>query len=444
MSTLNNDKAFRLWINNQLFIRVTRDGYAIGPCYEGALGCVLQVLPLQQAIDEENGDLHRRHRNHAGLMALKIPRMMADTISENYYISDILEYEETVVFNAGAANALTGLVPSPPGNRFLLRGLRQLEGCYDLDQNGSILFLSFSKERFPRFCNVKKDNLSTEFRLQVFPPDAADAFSFLDQKTWELIYSETTECERPKRPLYVPTSCEPPNAKSPRSDMSRIQALSKSIVDKQSSSVWYVALPSISYNWAYSTLQESISKKRHKNWTVKDIYGLLNSVLTGVQTLHKNGSLHGDIRPANIMTVNQQTEHPESYVLGDYGSFSMNDHLYALEGPIGGHSTMAGPGISRHRTSIFYAPERRNGVERETADTAVILNRPVSVDGDNVAIEYLVHFGWGCAGTDQHACCCRRDWGNVAVPLSTPPDTLRCHARRASPAFRSAASTRPR
>lgn len=397
MSAQTDSKAYRLWVNNQLYIHVTHDGYAIGPCYEGALGCVLQVLPLQQALNEDR-EPARRQSAHAGLIALKIPRMMADTISENYYIADILEYEESVVFSAGAANALSGLVPSPPGNQFLLRGVRQMKGGYALDQDDSILFISFSKERFPRFCNVKRKDEEGHFKLKVFPPGAENVFAFLDEEAWEKLYTETTEKETPNRPLYIPVSCEPPDAHALRADKSRVQSLSKSVADRQKSSVWYVALPSISYNWAYSTLQESISKKRHKDWKVKDIYTLLNSVLTGVQTLHNNGSLHGDIRPANIMTVNQQTERPESYVLGDYGSFSMNEHLLALPGDAKGHTAMAGPGVSRHRTSVFYAPERRNGVERETADTVVILNRVVpdtETFNDNPGgIEYFLHFGW--------------------------------------------------
>src|SRR5689334_20527509 len=86
-----------IWLNNDFYIPVDERGYVEGPCFEGMLGCVMQL---------------RSGREDANL-ALKIPRLLADTIEENAYICRLTEDEMNAVrrINAGGGN-VEGLLPA--------------------------------------------------------------------------------------------------------------------------------------------------------------------------------------------------------------------------------------------------------------------------------------------------------------------------------------------
>ena len=79
-----------------------------------------------------------------------------------------------------------GLVPTPQGNRYLLKGVRSVRDGYTDEsrrQDGCVLFVSFSKGKFPRLCNVKfnKDELI------VFPNGAKDSFAKLTPEVFAKI-----------------------------------------------------------------------------------------------------------------------------------------------------------------------------------------------------------------------------------------------------------------
>lgn len=361
----------RIWITMDYFVTVDRRGYVLGTCFEGALGC---VIPLCSA----DGTFS---------FALKIPRAMADTIRENAFICQIVELEAGMVRVANErAGVNSGLLPAELGLRDVLRGTRQFANGYGHEadaQHGGRIFVSFSKDRNPRFCCVCIDDGAPV----VFPPGAAEDLAFVNDTTWKAI---ADACRSELGGFRSPYFFELPEALAEAVDASvQHGRLVTTIQSELRQNVWYTALPSILYRWATGTLQEAVSQQRHRDWRLEQHYSLIHRLLLGVHTLHARGLIHGDLRPANIMACGNAGT-PEDYTVGDYGSFS------AAKTNVGEVSeetvhTMIGPGVGRHRMSVFYAPERRAGVERESADVAVILR---GFDGDADGGEYFVHLGW--------------------------------------------------
>jgi len=71
-------------IDDNRYIQVDEYGYCDGVCPEGVLGAILSI----------------RVTNRPGArLALKIPRLLADTIEENTYICSILEAEAKAVYD---------------------------------------------------------------------------------------------------------------------------------------------------------------------------------------------------------------------------------------------------------------------------------------------------------------------------------------------------------
>ena len=372
----NSSGGYPIWVDKDYYIRVDHEGYVLGTCYEGALGC---VIPLFSARD------HNR-------LALKLPRMLADTVRENAFISQVVSAESLVVHRANEEfKAMAGLVPVQALGRSILRGFRELRNASTpeaLRQDGCILLVSFRKDRNPRICAVKYEGDKRQF----FPPGCDQDLSFFTRRLWEISLKFMHPSESGEdASFYFEVAPREVEQEVAHASLSTTMALS------MSSDVWFGALPSILYNWANGTLQEAVSQGRMQTWSMAQHYELCSRVLRGVDTLHSKKFIHGDLRPANIMTCGSASS-PEDYVVGDYGSFAEEfPQLGSPQNPGSGH-TMVG-GLGRHRTSLFYAPERRAGVERETADVAVILSQ---LDEVNVDDEYLIYFGWRSQVIDQH------------------------------------------
>src|SRR5262249_48897107 len=148
--------------------------------------------------------------------------------------------EERIVFKAGANTPTTGLVPSAPGLRGLLKGFRAVPNGIDQEaraQNGSVLFVSFSKGRFPRFCNIRKTE-NGEF--DVYPKDAKNDFQFLTKEAWDFIIDESKSGDRH---FYKSTSCEILMETPSTTKKVRISELERTVTDLQNACVWYIGLP---------------------------------------------------------------------------------------------------------------------------------------------------------------------------------------------------------
>jgi serine/threonine protein kinase len=406
----------RLWINQEWYIQVDNDGHCVGPCAEGALGSVVQIL----------SDKNERH-------ALKLPRLMGETHRENAYISDLMEKEVSAahILMAGNSEGLLRAERWGPGGP--LRGEINTAECRDeaaraLD--GSIVLVSFKVGKNPQFCLVKKNNAG----VQHFPP-AVDC-PVTDDKTFTELkrLGETGftvfidlggRCEA-QHYQFTDQENKEEDQESNKEENNLLPLMfnkDQALNIKPTGRTWYTCIPSVAYSWAPGTLQEAISLNsrdvggfaayngrlasdgpisvnEYQLMRVSQHFSLMKRLCKGLSRLHSKEMLHADLRPANIAYLDDPTD-PGNYVLADYGSFAETGARPSGRNPAGG--TVLGPVVGTERVSPFYAPERRAGREREAADMAIVLNPG---DGDTLDIV----LGWRSNLLDQET-------STIPVPL---------------------------
>ncbi len=367
----------RIYVKRNWYLSVNAEGYIEGNYCEGAFGC---VIPLNY-VGDEPGDERQR-------LALKIPRLLADSVRENEFIRQIVETEARLVTKANQdVSHMSGLVPTQEIDSDILRGVRELRGCDDETrrrQDGCILLFLFHKNRPPRVVAVKYDDSG----FVVFPRRAEADVEFMTREIWDEVKdpNQGRDVETLQRDFREPYYFELIAPTQQVDGGLRRGPTSWTMSTERDPAVWYCGLPSIVYKWASGTLQEAVSRRAHRDWQLAEHYDLHIRILRGVKTLHVKGLIHGDLRPANIMTMGDPST-PEDYAVGDYGSFSV-ERARNGPAPVACGHTMTGAGVSRHRTSMFYAPERRIGRECETGDVAVV------VDHDPGSPYYLIALGW--------------------------------------------------
>jgi serine/threonine protein kinase len=361
-------KTTKIWIEDKWYIAVDEQGYVEGPCFEGMLGCVLQVKSTPDDLGE------------VAVMALKIPRLLADTIEENAYICKLTEDEEAAVRKIiQAGGTVEGLVPAEIYAADSLKKPLTTDHSSDDDafaQRGHMIFVSFQRDRKPRLCSVKLTDKSFDIIPEGSRVDFQANVSTDDWKNF-LQASRDGRLEF-SEPVYSSREATKSNQSGP---------LRNALIGRQTK-VWYAALPSIVFHWAGGTLQETITKREIGHWTLKDHFSLFGQILQAVRFLHKLGMIHGDIRPANVMWMGEALA--SKYRLGDYGSYGREWQVVSRQEPAGGF-TMVGPAIGQRRHTVFYSPERRAGNEFESADTAVITRAPE--DGSGIT-SYVILLGW--------------------------------------------------
>lgn len=369
-----------LHLDYQLCVEVDANGTILSNCAEGALGYILQLISPAHICPRFS-------------VALKVPRLRADTLEENAYVAEILAGEARAVFQANNGlrpDGLIGTVITSHPN--FLRNPRALD-CHPDEgakqQHGCVPLLQFGKDHRLRICNVRFDMVDGRPKLRVFPETLADEMSFLRYEDWQTFRSDAQLFEVQSRPFYFVGRTKGSKEDPLSAQASSCGRLSRALDAERPDNVWYAALPSILFRWADGTLQRALGTGAHLSWQPQHHYRLLQQVVQGLQTLHGRGIIHADVRPANVMAIGD-LGNPEHYAVSDYGSFT-SDQVTA-----GGASGQSGfttlPGIARHRASVFYAQERRAGVEREDADVALIIGQSPQPDGTGG--EYFIRLGW--------------------------------------------------
>ncbi len=384
----------RLYLHDEWYVLVDKYGMVVGSCAEGALGYIVKLHSSASV-------------PHPVCGALKIPRLRADTLEENAYVCQILKGEADSVFQALSSRVKDkGLIAAMTTRTAgFLRDPRALSRCADemaRAQHNCIPFIHFGKDQRLRICNVKFEAPAEGGKpvLRVFPPGLEKELSFLTYEDWQRFQEQTLpNSETRDHAFYfigTPVGQRPayPSSSGPSSANSCMGRLDQMLQPERPEDIWYAHLPSVLFEWADCTLQRALSVGWHRRWRLKEHYKLLQQVVKGLQTLHSKGIIHADVRPANVMALGDGTI-PEHYSLSDYGSFT-NDQANA-GGAGGGFTTM--PGVTRHRTSVFYARERRAGMEQENADVALIIGEPGR--GASAPGYYFVRLGWKAEVIDE-------------------------------------------
>ncbi len=354
----------KLWLSQKYYVLIdSKTGECRSEYLEGAMGFVIKCHPA---------------RANGQSIAWKIPRLIADSLRENSYISQLLLREEE---NVGQMRPGSGLMISQAmANPFQARvlGVTKTDQPQPNHAATKILLVSFSKGNPPRFCCMEEIGLTDGIDRQTSATNP-NALPEEIRKNWRRICVSIVS--NADMACFVHDS-----KKSINIEQDEISLLNNSPLIQKTVVGWYANLPSVVYEWAEGTLQDAISNNKRGNWGYHDHYELIKSILTGLVSIHKKDMLHADLRPANVM-YKSDPKSASDYVLTDYGSLTPEITPDSTT-PTDGEQTILRT-ISNARTSSFYAPERRNGFEHEDADVAYIFDQSSGMNS-----KFLVVIGW--------------------------------------------------
>ncbi|MGI8982350.1 MAG: hypothetical protein ACR2FY_24225 [Pirellulaceae bacterium] len=246
------------------FVEVDEEGY-VRRSDEGTLGCVLQL---------------RTEIAQGERFALKIPRLLADTVKENAYICELTKDEADNV-RIAHINGRAGLLSSQVIATNLVAFRRETKQSTAEDptakaQHDHVIFIQFDKRFRPRLCcaNYDKDD-----NLSVFPEKVRkDVASFLTKENWKALRNESKDKSGNEfaEPVFVTGG----------SSQGRVGRLASEMKLDRVERTWFAGLPSIAFEWAQGTLQQALGIKALENWPLESFLTLFDRIMVGVATLH--------------------------------------------------------------------------------------------------------------------------------------------------------------
>lgn len=139
--------------------------------------------------------------------------------------------------------------------------------------------------------------------------------------------------------------------------------LNRSLLDtvykSRNTAGWWFNLPVTVHQWMIADLERILTDLKQTNliqWKLDDWFDLAETLAQGLKNIHNKNCIHGDIRPANIMTSSENDFAANTFGWIDIGLGNINRNSQ-VPAPLGGG-----------RDSPFYAPERRENLEFEDAD----------------------------------------------------------------------------
>lgn len=374
---------FHLYVNADYHVTVDEKGYCASERYEGALGMILQI------VSSTGG---------GGRLALKIPRLLADTARENSYIARLAEFERNIV------NELTNLGATDHG---LLAAERATIGVLEKEiyfgklpgdlspeekrakeaQQGGVILIQFSKGYPVRLLNArlnsKGEDDASSLPIQFYPPQSVTeeikALSAALAKEW----AKLTQGPITRNELNCPYVVRLAGS----SVMPGVQSLDDNLGQDLAKHPWYVYVPSILFGWGSTSFQQdALDPQKCSHWTPEKQVIFCAKILEGVQFLHKKKKvkykgkenevrrIHSDIRPANILYSasgeTEATREPQKYRLIDFGGAGPTDGgvpVNAADVDV----TVPGPTVVPTRYSVFYSEERGLAEEKEIGNIAL-------------------------------------------------------------------------
>lgn len=376
----------KFWVNDDFFIQADDKGYTTeSETFEGSLGYVIQ---LHHRNNEDNAKVEGQtippiHR------ALKIPKLVGATHRENAYFIELMDQETRIAFLASNQNNASGILRYFDRRVDFLKPntLEQKPAPFNKE---SVILLNFEPGRLPRFCRLFVDGTIFPEAIKDFQDTVENKkiFSLLKEQ-WELWQRNIDKVET----VYFIDGTINANDSNitigNQNELKKFSILSKTDASHYDliQSTWYAYLPTATYQWANGSLQEAVSLNQRNNWKLADHLEFFLEICNGIQTLHKAGFIHGDLRPANIMFL-EFANRSEDYRISDYGSFATmyaNAPIIPLR-----NSPQNSSVLQSEHTSIFYPPERGHGQERETANKAIVLKHVEGLDDDLIYIA----LGW--------------------------------------------------
>jgi serine/threonine protein kinase len=339
-------------------------GEILGPQGEGTLAIVL----YGGSPESKNSKTSRLETERA----VRIPRLLQSDMLLNYHIAEISFYEgkhasrytgDHHLLSATAFHNLT----DPVFTR--MPGETHRKPCYVgfyLSPGSKYKICLLSKENaWPKAFD---DYVNAEYA------GASNLFSEIEQSLKTLASSEMN------RLIFLPCP-ENYEALSEKEEEHLITLgrhnLSQRYENKEANG-WWFNLPIAAYPWMSADLQRLLTgyldeDREHSNsfkglsgWHTDSWLSLVQDLAEGLMFLHQKRGIHGDIRPANIMTNVYEDRDllPDQFKWIDIGlagdeftEFSDDEKTAIVPRPLG-----------EERKTPFYAPERNDILEFEDAD----------------------------------------------------------------------------
>jgi hypothetical protein len=371
------DTAF-IHIQQGTAIAVNRkSGKIVGAHAEGTLGIVIYGGDPTD-IDKDSFKTAR---------AIRIPRLLQSDILLNFHVAEITHHESRQAARFNAAPFLLGAsvyFRFEHANPFtLIPGTSKDHPCF--------IGLYLSPLSHYEVCLVSNETAWPEHFSKYLEENG---------KTPEKLYQDLLDrCEQAKENVFNRLLFLPDRRGQVADDSDSgfgLRVLNRKTLDadraRRDTGGWWFNIPVAIYPWMTANLERLLaaylddagtkeSKKEIASlsrWSVSAWFDLLRNLAFGLKTLHAGGAIHGDPRPANIMTYIQiPTEiDPESFQWIDIGlGYGAKDFPPLNEG-----TTLTPRPLGGGRSTIFYAPEREEAQEFEDAD---VISLTEVVDGDD-------------------------------------------------------------
>jgi serine/threonine protein kinase len=362
--------AFPVYIAQNKAIFVDKEsGEILGPIGEGTLGIILYGGDPTMGFDPESGRLNVE-------CAIKIPRLLYSNSFLNFNIAEIANYEgiQAIKFSGkelllGAdsffrldnANVFTRIPTSGAGNCYI--------GFYLASNSRYKICLVSKDECWPKEFKECAENQDLFEKIKKRCDNGTDQFDNL-----LFFRDEITDTRRSDDKLQI---------------FSR-EGIYRTFRQKNING-WWFNLPIAIYPWMSCDLEriltayvdEGLNENTEtdqkavadlKRWELSEWFRLFLNLCNGILNLHDEGCIHGDPRPANIMTrlsikmkLLASSFRWIDIALGyDVGSFMTA--INAPESMDNKNTTIVPRPLGGGRTTPFYAPERTEGLEYEDAD----------------------------------------------------------------------------
>jgi serine/threonine protein kinase len=357
LKSLNTRKALRVPVEGgDLF--VDEHGVILGPQLEGgsAVVCFGQATGAQLSTTIERQD-QRENFVRQGI-ALRFPLLIEGQLNENYQIAENF-WVEGVQAQRVSGNALSRSVLDQ--RKIPLLGLPPEIAPAD---QGAFLGFYLSKEEPPGVAFLSQRN--------AWPKDFADRLgSQITAVHSALSDARASHTDQGMVPLYYIANTVQP-VETDRFTVG-LQVDRKRIDDaykNQDSGGWWFFLPTTTSPWLTADLDSMLDEmidspiervSPYSNFDFRKLkigewFRLTHHLAGGIETMHGDGAIHGDIRPANIMKE----------FGGQIGSFEWID--LGMGAQPGGYRTQVGGG----RHTFFYSRDRAETFQFEAVKSAKI------------------------------------------------------------------------
>src|SRR6266851_4127629 len=373
-----DDDIYNVFLTADTAIQVKSDGEIVGPNAEGTLGIVLHGLNPETKTEK----------------AVRIPRLLQSDRLLNFHVAEIGYYESS---QAESCQSYPGVLAA---NEFIrlehLTSFTKIPGHPEYGQCFIGFYLSPASPY--KVCLVSEAHVwpksfddylnSPKSQMQSTENVSGKLFTELSNKV-------QGKGQTFSRLLFLPEKSK--NSNNEVGDNSLLESLSREdlnrLIARREIGGWWFNIPVAIYPWMTANLERLLTgyideddstgnpATSLRSWKLESWFELIELLTQGLKAIHGGGAIHGDPRPANIMTQihsNAANIEPGRFQWIDIGlGYGAK---FMLDDPKLGESGVTPPPLGGGRSTVFYAPERSESSEFEDADVVELV--PINTESE--------------------------------------------------------------